>query len=156
MTEQPPDELYEDPEIEWRRVAEWPAESLMLRKDIAQIIEVLDLLDGAADDAACHVAVDFLREALLTRRRELASLILIIHGIDIPEPGDVKTPQERMSEQLRRARDMVAQRRADIRPPDQPFTDRYGPGRPGLDALQHGGGLHRTVPRMPHMTPDQG
>jgi hypothetical protein len=145
----------EEPEIEWRRVTDWPSQSVMLRKDIAAIIEVLALMEGAADDASCHVFTDFLRAVLLERRRELAVMILEFHEIAIPEPGSVQTPQEQMSDQLRKARDAVRHRREDIVPPEQPFTDRYGPGRPGLQMMEQGGlpGLHRPLPRLPDMTP---
>ena len=146
----------EEPEIEWTPVMRWPSQSAGLRSDIASIIEVLALMEGSADDAACSVFCDFLREALLGRRRELAVLILEHHEIAVPEPGSVPTPQERMSEQLRLARDAVRERRQDIVPDAQPFTDRYGPGRPGLQAMEAvpGAGLpglHRRVPRMPDM-----
>jgi hypothetical protein len=143
----------DEPEFEWTAVTNWPSESVILRKDIADILSVLALLEGAADDQLCSLFADLLRTALQARRQALALLILSHHRVEIPEPGEFRTPQERMSEQLRAARDAVHRRRADIVPPDQPFTDRYGPGRPGLQAMTDGGlgagRLHSRLPRMP-------
>ena len=129
MTEQP-ETPETDPEIEWTPVSRWPARALGLMKDIEAISRAIDLMSGSGDDTACQVFTDLLRTAQLGERRELAMLVLAEHGVDLPEPGAVQTPQQRMSSTLKHVADEVRSRRADIVPEKQPFTDR-GRHRPG-------------------------
>jgi len=119
-----------EPEFDWIPVASWPARAHGLLADIKAITDVLDTMSGSGDDTACQVFTDLLRTAQLAERRELALLVLAEHDVEMPEPGTVQTPQERMSAMMRHVADEVRQRRADIVPDKQPFTDR-GRRRPG-------------------------
>lgn len=129
MTEQA-EAPQEEPELDWQRVSSWPARAFDLMRDIEGINEALELMKGAGDDMACQVFTDLLRTAQLAERRELAMIVLDAHGVVLPEPGTVQTPQERMSAMMKHVADEVRQRRADIVPEKQPFTDR-GRRRPG-------------------------
>lgn len=119
-----------EPEFDWHEVASWPARALDLMRDIEAITRAIEAMSGSGDDMACQVFTDLLRTAQLAERRELSMLILDLHGVGLPEPGTVQTPQERMSAMMRHVADEVRQRRADIVPERQPFTDR-GRHRPG-------------------------
>lgn len=134
MTEQPGAEPgpQEEPEIDWRHVVSWPSLAHELMKDIEGIRGALALMEGTADDQACQVFADFLRTALTAQQQRLALLILELHGVDLPEPGTMPTPQERMSAQLRHVADEVRKRRADIIPPEQPYTERRRGRHPGM------------------------
>ena len=125
MTEEPqvPDEAEPEPEIEWHPVARWPQAARTLMTDIGQIGDVIELMQGSADDSACKVFVDFLEHVLLARRRELAITMLGEHEIGIPEPGEIQTPQERMSAGLKHMAEEVRKRR-DIVPDKQPPVER--------------------------------
>jgi hypothetical protein len=114
----------EEPEVEWIPVVKWPAEARELVTDIEKIRHVMDQMAGTADDLACQVLVNFLQAALLARQRELALTVLGKHGVELPEPGSVPTPQERMSAMLAHIGDEVRQRRPDLVPDKQPPTDR--------------------------------
>ena len=125
MTEEPvPAEPEDEPEIEWHPVARWPQGAKVIMTDIGQIRDALDLMAGSADDSACQVFTDFLERALLARRQELAMLMLAEHGIEVPEPGELQTPQQRMSAGLQHIADEVRKRRPDIHPDKQPPTER--------------------------------
>jgi hypothetical protein len=126
VTEDPapvPDEEEPEAEIEWHPVARWPQAARVIMTDIDQIRAVIEQMQGSADDSACQVFTDFLDHVLLARRRELAITILGEHGIEIPEPGALQTPQERMSAGLKHMADEVRKRR-DIVPEKQPPTER--------------------------------
>lgn len=110
-------------EIEWRPVARWPQAAKAIMTDIGQIRDVIDLMTGSGDDSACVTFVDFLERVMLARRQELAMTILREHEIELPEPGTLQTPQERMSAGLKHMADEVRKRR-DIVPDHQPATDR--------------------------------
>lgn len=126
MTEEPqaapePDEP--EPEIEWHPVARWPQAARVIMTDIGQIREVIELMQGSADDSACQIFTDFMEHVLLARRRELAITILGEHDVEIPEPGTLQTPQERMSAGLAHMAEEVRKRR-DIVPEKQPPVER--------------------------------
>jgi hypothetical protein len=114
----------EEPEIEWIPVTKWPEAARALITDIEKILHVTELMTGAADDQACQVFADFLSTVLLHRRRELAMVMLERHGVALPEPGTMQTPQERMSAGLQHIADEVRRRRPDLVPEHQPFTER--------------------------------
>ena len=122
MTEAP--ELPEETEVEWIPVVRWPEEARSLTADIEKIKHVLAQMDGTADDLACQVFVNFLRAVLLGRQQELALTILTRHGIELPEPGTMQTPQQRMSAGLAHIADEVRKNRPDLVPENQPYTDR--------------------------------
>lgn len=119
-----------EPEFDWTPVGNWPSRAYDLMRDIEAITRAIEAMSGAGDDVACQVFTDLLRTAQLAERRELAMLILSVHGVQLPEPGTVKTPQERMSAMMQHVADEVRRKRADIIPEKQPFTDR-GRHRPG-------------------------
>ena len=111
-------------EIEWIPVVRWPEEARSLVADIEKVKYVLAQMDGTADDLACQVFVNFLRAVLLGRQQELALTMLTRHGIELPEPGTMQTPQERMSAGLAHIADEVRKSRPDLVPEHQPFTAR--------------------------------
>jgi hypothetical protein len=113
----------EEPEIEWHPVASWPARAQTIMMDIEAIEQAVQLMAGSADDSACQVFTDFMASVLLARRRELAVTVLTHHGIEVPEPGSLQTPQQRMSSGLAHMAEEVRKRR-DIMPDRQPPTDR--------------------------------
>jgi hypothetical protein len=119
-----PESPEEEPEVEWVPVATWPADARSIITDIEKILHVTELMAGAADDLACQVFTDFLSTALLHRRRELAMIMLARHGIGLPEPGTLQTPQQRMSAGLQHIADEVRKARPDLVPGEQPFTER--------------------------------
>ena len=82
----------ERPEIslEWIAVSDWPAETLAIRDDIAQIETTLKALLGDSprhrpDSAVYRGAVEMLEHALAARRRELAAEVYRLHGLPPPE-----------------------------------------------------------------------
>jgi hypothetical protein len=124
MTEDVLPEPDDEPEVEWVPVATWPADARAIITDIEKILHVAELMTGAADDLACQVFTDFLSTVLLHRRRELAMIMLARHGVELPEPGTLQTPQQRMSAGLAHIAEEVRKHRPDIIPSEQPFTDR--------------------------------
>jgi hypothetical protein len=135
MTEQPEQPAEpEEPEIEWVPVATWPADARAIVTDIEKIMHVAEIMAGAADDPACQVFTDFLGTVLLHRRRELAMIILDKHGVALPEPGSVQTPQQRMSAGLAHIADEVRKRRPDLVPEHQPPTERARRRLPDMEA----------------------
>jgi hypothetical protein len=114
----------DEPEIDWKPVATWPARAQTIMMDIEAIQQAVELMAGSADDSACQVLTDFLASVLLARRRELAVTVLTDHGIEVPEPGTLQTPQQRMSSGLQHLADEVRARRPDIHPDKQPPTER--------------------------------
>ena len=122
MTEEPQDQA--EPEVEWIPVVRWPEEARSLVADIEKVKHVLAQMDGTADDLACQVFVNFLRAVLLGRQQELALTMLTRHGIELPEPGTLQTPQQRMSAGLAHIADEVRKNRPDLVPSEQPFTER--------------------------------
>lgn len=132
-----PQQPAEDPEIDWQPVVGWPSRARVLMKDIEDVKQVLVLLEGTADSQVCQVFTDFLRTVLTAEQEELSLLILTAHDVEVPEPGTMTTPQERMSAQLRHVADEVRKRR-DIRPED------VGMRQPPVSRAR----------RMPSMQPD--
>jgi hypothetical protein len=130
LSAEPELDQVDEPEFDWHPYVDWPARAYDLIADIEGLARVIELMKGAADDQACQVFVDLLRTVHLAERRELALIILELHGVALPEPGSVKTPQERMSAMMQHVADEVRRKRADIIPERQPFTDR-GRHRPG-------------------------
>jgi hypothetical protein len=122
-------EGFEEPEVEWTPVVRWPEQARSAITDIEKIRHIIELMAGTADDQACQVFTDFLHAALLGRQRELALAILGKHGIELPEPGTMQTPQQRMSAGLAHIADEIRSRRPDLVPEHQPFTDRAGARR---------------------------
>jgi hypothetical protein len=117
---------YEEPEVEWIPVVKWPEQARAIITDIEKILHIAELMTGAADDMSCQVFTDFLNTVLLHRRRELALVMLERHGVELPEPGTMPTPQERMSAGLKHIADEVRKNRPDLVPEHQPFTERKG------------------------------
>jgi hypothetical protein len=124
MMEDPALEQPEEPEVEWQPVVKWPAEAREIVTDIEKIRHVIDQMAGTADDLACQVLVNFLSDVLIARQRELALIILGRHGIELPEPGSMQTPQQRMSAGLAHIAEEVRKNRPDLVPQEQPFTER--------------------------------
>jgi hypothetical protein len=108
----------EAPEVTWVPVSRWPSEMIALRNDILDADQVIEWLDGAADDFACQSAVDFVREMRAAGKSELAMRLLELHGVALPDKAGFQTPQEKISEQLRKNADLVRERRPDITPKD--------------------------------------
>jgi hypothetical protein len=121
----------EEPEIEWRMVATWPSRAAVLMKDIEAIGHVITLMDGTADQQTPQVFIEFLRAVRLAEQQELALIVLDIHEVTLPDPETMVTPQQQMSNQLKNLADTVRQRRADIVPEKQPYTEKRR-GRPGM------------------------
>jgi hypothetical protein len=132
QSEQPAEQ--EEPEVEWIPVVRWPEGARAAVTDIEKILHVLDLMTGAADDMACQVFTDFLQTVLLHRRQELAMIMLDRHGVALPEPGSVQTPQQRMSAGLAHIADEVRKRRPDLVPEHQPPTERARRRLPDMEA----------------------
>jgi hypothetical protein len=119
VSEEPAAEEREDePEFTWVPTSRWPAEMSALRRDIEEADQVIPLLEGAADDLACHTALDFVKAMRFAGKAELAMRLLELHGVPLPDSGDFQTPQQKMSEGLKRTADVIRANRPDIKPED--------------------------------------
>jgi hypothetical protein len=131
LTTEPEAAAEEEPEIEWQPVSKWPPRAAVLIKDIEAIGHVISLMEGTADQQTPQVFIEFLRAGRLAEQQELALLVLDAHEVRLPDPETMVTPQQQMSNQLKNLADTVRQRRADIVPEKQPYTEKRR-GRPGM------------------------
>lgn len=120
--------LPEPPEVDWIPVKRWDSRAGELAADITAINGIIALMEGTADIHVCQVFIAFLQAAKLTAQQDLAMAVLGAHDVEIPDPGAMQTPQERLSAQLKHVADEVRQRR-DLVPDKQPFTERKGARR---------------------------
>lgn len=117
VTEPAPQEDDGESEFEWRPVSGWPEHVRALRQVIEDCDEVVPLLEGAADDYACHIALDFVRAVLSQHKAALAMALLDLHGVTLPPRDGWQTPQEQIQANLRKVAEDV-KKRQDIRPED--------------------------------------